>query len=143
MEVVTGQKKIEVPTDQSKTKTLAKYSEFQQSCMDIQMTMRGEVAELIEDLATAHYYCEYTKLEGLETITWADKNDADIKCINEGTISKKSFHLVGSPTTSGTLRRRAAIGCSPPQPAQSRFAASPTAALPMVADLISAGPDSR
>ena len=57
--------------------------------MDIQMTMRGEVAELMEDLAIAHWYCEYTKLEGLETINWADKNDAAIECANEGTISKK------------------------------------------------------
>ena len=53
------------------------------------MTMWGEVAELMEDLATAHCYCEHTKLEGLETINWADKNDADIECANEGTISKK------------------------------------------------------
>ena len=83
------EKKIEAPTDQSKTKTLAKYSDFHQSCMDIQMTMWGEVAELMEDLATAHCYCEYTKLEGLETINWADKNDAAIECANEGTISKK------------------------------------------------------
>ena len=81
--------KIEVPTDQSKTKTLAKYSEFHQSCMDIQMTMWGEVAELMEDLATAHCYCEYTKLESLETVTWSDRNDADIACANEGIISKK------------------------------------------------------
>ena len=87
------EKKIEAPTDQSKTKTLAKYSEFHQSCMDIQMTMWGEVAELMEDLAVAHCYCEYTKLEGLETISWADKNDADIECANEGTISKKEAFI--------------------------------------------------
>ena len=87
------EKKIEVPTDQSKTRILAKYSEFHQSCMDIQTTMWGEVAELMEDLATAHCYCEYTKLEGLETITWADKNDADIECANEGTISKKEAFI--------------------------------------------------
>ena len=85
--------KNEAPTDQSKTKTLAEYSEFHQSCMDIQMTMWGEVAELMEDLATAHCYCEYTKLEGLETISWADKNDADIECANEGTISKKEAFI--------------------------------------------------
>ena len=66
----------ELSTDQSET--LAKYSEFHQSCMEIQMTMWGEVAELMEDLATAHCYCEYTKLEDLESITWADKNAAEI-----------------------------------------------------------------
>ena len=87
------EKKIEAPTDQSKTKTLAKYSEFHQSCMDIQMTMWGEVAELMEDLATAHCYCEYTKLEGLGTINWADKNNADIECANEGKISKKEAFI--------------------------------------------------
>ena len=71
------EEKTEISTDQSKTKTLAKYSDFHKSCMDIQMTMWGEVAELMEDLATAHCYCEYTKLEGLETITWADRNEAN------------------------------------------------------------------
>ena len=55
------EEKPELSTDQSET--LATYSEFHQSCMDIQMTMWGEVAELMEDLATAHCYCEYTKLE--------------------------------------------------------------------------------
>ena len=87
------EKTIEVPTNQSKTKTLANYSEFHQSCMDIQMTMWGEVAELMEDLATAQCYCEYTKLEGLETITWADKSGADIECANKGTISKKEAFI--------------------------------------------------
>ena len=87
------EEKIGVPTDQSKTKTLAKYSEFHQSCMDIQMTMWGEVAELMEDLATAHCYCEYTKLEGLETVTWADRNGADIACAKEGIISKKEAFI--------------------------------------------------
>ena len=37
--------KLELSTDQSET--LAQYSEFHQSCMDIQMTMWGEVAELM------------------------------------------------------------------------------------------------
>ena len=48
--------------------------------MDIQMTTWGEVVELMEDLAAAHSHCEYTKLEGLETITWADRNEAEIEC---------------------------------------------------------------
>ena len=42
------QKKSELSTYQSKAKTLSKYSEFHQSCMDNQMTIRGEVAELTE-----------------------------------------------------------------------------------------------
>ena len=88
------EERIEVLTDQSRTKTLAKYSEFHQSCMDIQMTMWGEVAELMEDLATAHCYCEYTKLESLETVTWADRNDADIACAKEGIISKKEAFIL-------------------------------------------------
>ena len=78
------EKKAELSTNQSKTKTLAKYSEFHQSCMDIQMTMWGEVAELMEDLATAHCYCEYTKLEGLDTITREDENAADVCCLRSG-----------------------------------------------------------
>ena len=87
------EKKAELSTNQSKTKTLAKYSEFHQSCMDIQMTMWGEVAELMEDLATAHCYCEYTKLEDLDTITWEDENAADVACAQEGTIRKKEAFI--------------------------------------------------
>ena len=85
------EEKPELSTDQSET--LTKYSEFHQSCMDIQMTMWGEAAELMGDLATAHCYCEYTKLEELETITWSDKNAADIECANEGTISKEEAFI--------------------------------------------------
>ena len=83
----------ELSTDQSKTQTLSKYSEFHQSCMDIQMTMWGEVAEIMEDLATAHCYCEYTQLEGLENITWADKDAAYVECAKEGTIRKKEAFI--------------------------------------------------
>ncbi len=61
--------------------------------MDTQMTMWGEVSELMEDLATAHCYCKYTKLEGLETITWSDKNAADIECANKGTIRNKEAFI--------------------------------------------------
>ena len=56
------EEKSKLSTDQSKAKTLAKYSEFHQYCMDNKMTIWGEVAELMEDLATAHCYCEYIKL---------------------------------------------------------------------------------
>ena len=87
------EKKAKLSTNQSKTKTLAKYSEFHQSCMDIQMTMWGEVAELMEDLATAHCYCEHTKLEGLDTITREDENAADVACAQEGTIRKKEAFI--------------------------------------------------
>ena len=83
--------KPELSTDQ--LETLAKYSEFHQSCMDIQMTMWGEVAELMEDLATAHCYCEYTKLESLDTIMWEDKNVAYVACAQEGTIKKKEAFI--------------------------------------------------
>ena len=85
------EEKPELSTGRSET--LAKYSEFHQSCMDIQMTMWGEVAELMEDLATAHCYCEYTKLEGLETVTWSDRNDAEIACAKEGIINKKDAFI--------------------------------------------------
>ena len=87
------EKKAELSTNQLKTKALAEYSEFHQSCMDTQMTMWGEVAELMEDLATAHCYCEYTKLEGLDAITWEDENAADVACAQEGTIKKKEAFI--------------------------------------------------
>ena len=63
--------------------------------MDIQMTMWGEVAELMEDLATAHCYCKYTKLESLETVTWTGRYDAEIACANEGIMRKKTPSLGG------------------------------------------------
>ena len=59
------------------------------------MTMWGEVAELMEDLATAHYYCEYTKPEGLDAITWEDENGADVACAQERTIRKKKLLFGG------------------------------------------------
>ena len=94
------EEKSKLSTDQSKAKTLAKYSEFHQSCMDNQMTIWGEVAELMEDLATAHCYCEYTNLESLDTITWEDKNAAYVAYAQKGTIRKKKplfgglFHYI-------------------------------------------------
>ena len=57
------------------------------------MTMWGEVAELMEDMATAHCYCEHTNLEDMKSITWADKNTADIECANQGTTSKKEAFI--------------------------------------------------
>ena len=53
------------------------------------MTMWGEVAELMVDLATAHCYCQYSKLEELENITWSDRDAAYVGCAQEGTIRKK------------------------------------------------------
>ena len=46
--------------------------------MDIKITMWGDAAKLMEDFATAHCYCKYTKLVGLDTITREDKNAADV-----------------------------------------------------------------
>ena len=87
------EQKSELSTDHLKAKTLAKYSEFHQSCMHNQMTMWGEVAELMEDLATAHCYCEYTNLESLDTITWEDKNAAYVAYAQKGTIRKKEAFI--------------------------------------------------
>lgn len=88
-----AEEKTEVSTEQSGTTPLAKYSEFHSSCMDIQMTLWGEAAELKEDLATAHCYCEYSKLEGLRSITSEDKEDAYIACAREGTTRKKEAFM--------------------------------------------------
>ena len=87
------EEKPELSTGRSET--LAKYSEFHQSCMDIQMTMWGEVAELMEDLATAHCYCEYTKLEDLESITWADKMLPTLNVLTKAQSVKKKLSSGG------------------------------------------------
>ena len=86
-------KKTESSRQQLETTTLAKYSEFHSSCMEIQMTLWGEAAELMEDLATAHCYCEYSKLEGLNSITWEDKEAAYAACAREGTTRKKEAFI--------------------------------------------------
>ena len=57
------------------------------------MTMWGEVAELKEDLATAHCYCEYSKLEELSSITWADKEAAYNVCARESSTRKKEAFM--------------------------------------------------
>ena len=57
------------------------------------MTMWGKVVELMEDLATAHCHYEYTRLEEMESVTWADKNAAEIECDDQGTISKKEAFI--------------------------------------------------
>ena len=49
----------------------------------------------MEDLATTHCYCEYTKVEGLDTITREDENAADVACAQEGTIRKKKLLFGG------------------------------------------------
>ena len=57
------------------------------------MTMWGEVAELKEDLATAHFYCEYSKLEEKSSITWAYKEAAYTACAREVSTRKKEAFM--------------------------------------------------
>ncbi|MFL2489299.1 MAG: hypothetical protein ACJ0GM_04170 [Parasynechococcus sp.] len=85
--------KTDVSRKQSETTTLAKYSEFHASCMEIQLTMWGEVAQLKEELATAHCYCEYSKLKGLSSITWEDEEAAYTACAREGSTRKKEAFM--------------------------------------------------
>ena len=59
------------------------------------MTMWGEVAELMEDLATAHCYCEYTKFEDLESITWADKMLPTLNVLTKAQSVKKKLSSGG------------------------------------------------
>ena len=88
-----AKEKTEVSTEQSGPTILSSYPEFHSSCMEIQMTLWGEAAELMEDLATAHCYCEYSKLEGLNSITWEDKEAAYAACAREGTTRKKEAFI--------------------------------------------------
>ena len=73
---------------------LRKYSEFHQSCMDIQMTNVGRGCRINGRSALQHTATANTpSLKDLESITWADKNAADIECANKGTISKKEAFI--------------------------------------------------
>ena len=85
--------KTEVSTEQLGAIILPSYQDFHASCMDIQLTMWGEAAELMKDLATSHCYCEYTKLEEHSSITWEDKEAAYAACVREGTTRKKEAFI--------------------------------------------------
>ena len=50
--------------------TLPSYSDYHSSCFQTQMTLWGDMTELMENLATALCFCEYLKLEKLKTIIW-------------------------------------------------------------------------
>ncbi len=87
-----NEKAIEISDDKSEI-ILPEYSVYHASCMDIQLRMWGEVAELMEDLATAHCYCEYSKLEQLDELTFAQQQDVEASCAREGTINKKEAFI--------------------------------------------------
>ena len=81
-------------SDDAKSKIiLPEYSAYQASCMGIQLRMWGEVAELMEDLATAHCRGEESKREQLGALTRAPREDVEASCAREGTINKKEAFI--------------------------------------------------
>ena len=84
--------KIPTKSDEQ-DETLTSYADYHSSCFETQMTMWGDVAELMEDLATAHCYCEYSKLEELETITWENRETAYNACARESISNKEEAFI--------------------------------------------------
>lgn len=69
------------------------YLSFHNDCMDIQLTMWGEVAELMADLATAHCYCEFHQLEISGNFSSENKRQASTSCYRKGTRPKKETFI--------------------------------------------------
>ncbi len=82
------------PTDrQQQTDVQPDYISYHASCMEREMRMWGEVAELMADLATAQCHCEYTELEQAGAFTDALRESAAAGCARRGSRDKKEAFI--------------------------------------------------
>ena len=82
------------PTDpQQKTDVQPDYISYHASCMEREMRMWGEVAELMADLATAQCHCEYTQLEQAGAFGEALRESAAAVCARRGSRDKKEAFI--------------------------------------------------
>ena len=80
-------------TSKKQKGALPAYSDYHASCFETQMTMWGDAAELMGDLATAHCYCEYAELEQLDTVTRDNKEAAFITCARKSTSRQEEAFI--------------------------------------------------
>ena len=82
------------PTDpQQQTDVQPDYISYHASCMEREMRMWGEVAELMADLATAQCHCEYTQLEQAGAFGEALRESAAAVCARRGSRDKKEAFI--------------------------------------------------
>ena len=74
---------------QRQTEVQPDYISYHASCMEREMRMWGEVAELMADLATAQCHCEYTELEQAGAFSNAVRESASAGCAPRGSRDKK------------------------------------------------------
>ena len=74
---------------QRQTDVQPDYISYHASCMEREMRMWGEVAELMADLATAQCHCEYTELEQAGAFSNAVRESAAAGCARRGSRDKK------------------------------------------------------
>ena len=65
------------------------YSVFYTQCMNKEMSMWGEVAELMVDLSTSHCYCKYTELQKRGNYSDESQDIAASSCYHQATLNKK------------------------------------------------------
>ena len=69
------------------------YVSYHALCMEREMRMWGEVAELMNDLATAQCHCEFTQIEQSGVFTHAAKQKASEHCARRGSRHNKEAFI--------------------------------------------------
>ncbi|WP_053068512.1 MULTISPECIES: hypothetical protein [unclassified Synechococcus] len=77
-------------TDKEAFNTATSYPVFHAKCMEKEMVMWGEVAELMVDLSTSHCYCKYTELQNRESYSLESQDIAASSCYRQATMDKKA-----------------------------------------------------
>ena len=69
------------------------YISYHALCMEREMRMWGEAAELMADLATAQCHCEYTELEQVGAFSDAVRESVAAGCARRGSRHKKEAFI--------------------------------------------------
>ena len=78
---------------QRQTDVQLDYISYHASCMERELGMWGEVAELMTDLATAQCHCEYIQLQQAGTFSDAIRELAAAGCARRGSRDKKEAFI--------------------------------------------------
>ena len=77
---------------QRQTDVQPDYISYHASCMEREMRMWGEVAELMDNLATAQCHCEYTEFEQAGAFSDAIRETVAAGCARRGSrLQKEAF----------------------------------------------------
>ena len=78
---------------QQQTDMQPDYISYHALCMEREMRMWGEAAELMADLATAQCHCEYTELEQVGAFSDAVRESVAAGCARRGSRDKKEAFI--------------------------------------------------